>query len=216
MVEKFKDRKDAAKKLTHLLQKYKDKNPLILAIPRGGAEIGFELAQSLNAEFSLIITRKLPFPEYPESGFGAIAEDGSIFIFDKFCVVLDKSNIEAIINEQKQEINRRKLVLRKNKPLPEIRDRIVILTDDGIAMGSTMRAAIEMVKKKNPKKIIVAVPVASPRVAEEIKSLVDETVILTTPQDFHAVAEVYEDWYDVPDEKVLQIMDAISTTTNKK
>lgn len=207
MTEKFKDRKDAAKKLIISLQKYKDENPLVLAIPCGGVEIGYEIAKYLNADFSIIITRKLPFPHNPEAGFGAIAEDGSYYIFNDFLYSMNEDTINKIKKKQQQEIIRRKLVLRKNKPLPDIKGRKVILTDDGIAMGSTMLASIKLVKKNKPKKIIIAVPVASPRISKKIQNLVDETIILTTPIDFQAVAQVYESWYDVPDEEVISIMD---------
>jgi predicted phosphoribosyltransferase len=210
MVVKFKDRKDAARKLILSLQKYKDKNPLVLAIPRGGVEIGYELAKYLDADFSIIITRKLPFPHNPEAGFGAISEDGSSFIFDDILYSLDEDTINKIKREQEQEIVRRKLVLRRNKPLPEIKGRTVILTDDGIAMGSTMIASIKLVKKNQPQKVIVAVPVASPRIAKTIENLVDEAIILSNPIDFQAVAQVYESWYDVPDEEVISIMDKLN------
>lgn len=204
---RFKDRKDAAKKLALSLAKYKKKNALVLAIPRGGVEIGYELSNYLNSDFSIVITRKLPLPYNPEAGFGAIAEDGSTFVFEDIYQQLSEDVVKNIERQQKQEIERRKLVLRKNKPLPEIEGRIVILTDDGIAMGSTMRASIKMCKKKKPKKLIVASPVASHRVSQEIDELVDETIILTTPTDFQAVAQVYENWYDVPDEEVIALMD---------
>lgn len=207
MAMRFKDRKDAAKKLALSLAKYKKKNALVLAIPRGGVEIGYELSNYLNSDFSIVITRKLPLPHNPEAGFGAIAEDGSTFVFEDIYQQLNEDVVKNIERQQKQEIERRKLVLRKNKPLPEMEGRIVILTDDGIAMGSTMRASIKMCKKKKPKKLIVASPVASRRVSQEIDELVNETIILTTPTDFQAVAQVYENWYDVPDEEVIAIMD---------
>lgn len=207
MVITFKDRKDAAKKLSLSLEKYKDENPIVLAVPKGGVEIGYELSRYLNSDFSIVITRKLPLPHNPEAGFGAIAEDGSTFVFENIYRQLDENVVKNIQEKQKEEIERRKLVLRKNRPLPQIKERTVILTDDGIAMGSTMRATIKMCKKKEPKKIIVAVPVASHRVSIEIDELVDETIILTNPVDFQAVAQVYENWYDVTDEEVIAIMD---------
>jgi predicted phosphoribosyltransferase len=207
MVIKFKDRKDAAKKLSLSLEKYREKNPVVLAIPKGGVEIGYELSRFLQSDFSIVITRKLPLPHNPEAGFGAIAEDGSMFIFKDIYQQLDEKIVNEIKRQQQAEIERRKLVLRKNRSLPNIQDRIVILADDGIAMGSTMRATIKMCKKKNPKKIIIAAPVAGHRVAKEIDALVDEIIILTTPRDFQAVAQVYENWYDVPDEEVIAIMD---------
>jgi len=203
----FRDRKDAGKKLAKALVSYRDKDVLILAIPRGGAEVGYEVAESLNAEFSLIVTRKLPFPDNPEAGFGAVAEDGSMYVFDYYSKMLDDEVIERIIEDEKQECQRRVDVLRKGKPLPEIKERTVIIIDDGIAMGSTMRASIELCKKRKAGKIIVAVPVTGSDRAHEIGKLVDEIYVLETPAFFQAVAQIYENWYDVPDSEVIQLME---------
>lgn len=202
----FEDRQDAGKKLARALQKYKDKNALVLAIPKGGVEVGEQVARSLDAELSIIVSRKLPFPDNPEAGFGAIAEDGSAYIFEDAETWLSKGTIDKIIKEQTQEIKRRIEVLRKGKPLPEIEARIVILTDDGIAMGSTMRASIELCRNKRAKKVIVAVPVSGRDVADEIRELVDELIVLEQPPFFRAVAQVYRNWYDVRDEEVNEIM----------
>jgi putative phosphoribosyl transferase len=203
----FDDRKDAGKKLARALEKYKDKKVLVLAIPKGGVEVGCQVAAYLNADFSIIISRKLPFPDNPEAGFGAIAEDGSAFIFDFARDMYPKDTIDRILLEQKSEIERRIEVLRKGKPLPEIRARTVILVDDGIAMGSTMRASIKLCKNKKAKKIIVAAPVAGRDTARSIARMVDEIIILETPIFFQAVAQVYKNWYDVPDEEVIKILD---------
>ena len=203
----FEDRKDAGKKLAKALEKYKNKGVLVLAIPRGGVEVGYQIAKYLNADFSILISRKLPFPYNPESGFGAIAEDGSTFIFEDAERWLSRQIIAEVVKEQKQEIKRRIAVLRKNKPLPEITDRIVILVDDGIAMGSTMRASIMLCKNKGAGKIIVAVPVSGEDTAKEIEKMVDEIVVLQKPKFFQAVAQVYRNWYDVSDEEVLETME---------
>ncbi|MCD6129567.1 MAG: phosphoribosyltransferase [Deltaproteobacteria bacterium] len=203
----FEDRKDAGKKLAKALEKYKNKGVLVLAIPRGGVEVGYQIAKYLNADFSILISRKLPFPYNPESGFGAIAEDGSTFIFEDAERWLSKQTIAEVVKEQKQEIIRRIAVLRKNKPLPEITDRIVILVDDGIAMGSTMQASIMLCKNKGAGKIIVAVPVSGEDTAEEIEKIVDEIVVLEKPKFFQAVAQVYRNWYDVSDKEVLETME---------
>lgn len=138
----FDNRKDAGEKLGRALEKYRDKGVLVLAIPKGGVEVGYEVTKYLNAEFSIIISRKLPFPDNPESGFGAVAEDGSMFIFDFAKDFFPPEMIDSILSEQRSEIERRIAVLRKGKPLPEIKGRTVILVDDGIAMGSTMRASL--------------------------------------------------------------------------
>ncbi len=203
----FEDRRDAGQRLGRALASYKDEDVLVLAIPRGGVEVGYEVARQLDSEFSILVCRKLPFPYNPEAGFGAIAEDGSAFIFEDAERWLSKDLIEKIMIEQKKEIERRKSVLRDGEPLPRIKDRTVILVDDGIAMGSTMRAAIRLCRKSGAKKIIVAAPVSSREVEEEIGKIVEEIVVLEKPPYFRAVAEAYRNWYDVPDEEVVKIMD---------
>lgn len=205
----FYDRKDAGRKLAARLNAYKDKGVVVLAIPRGGVEVGFQVASYLNAEFSVIVSRKLPFPDNPEAGFGAIAEDGSIFMLEAYKNLLTKETVEQIIKEQKAEIERRIAVLRKSKPLPRITGRTVILVDDGIAMGSTMRASIALCKNKKAGKIIVAVSVAGHDTARDIARIVDEFLVLEQPRFFQAVAQAYENWYDVPDEEVIEILGKI-------
>ncbi|MBP1908455.1 phosphoribosyltransferase [Methanolobus bombayensis] len=204
----FIDRKDAGKKLAHELERYKDKDVLVLAIPRGGVEVGCEVAKYLHSSFSLLVTRKLPFPDNPESGFGAIAEDGSIFVFSNAALWLSQKQIDKIMEEQTEEIHRRIKTLRKGKNLPDIRGRTVILIDDGLAMGSTMRASIALCKNKDAGRIVVAVPVAGGEVVKDIGQMVDEIVVLESPPDFRAVAQVYLNWYDVSDSEVLKIMES--------
>lgn len=203
----FDDRKDAGERLAVALKRYKDKHVLVLAIPRGGVEVGYHVAKYLNADFSIIISRKLPFPTDPEAGFGAVAEDGSTFILSDATRWVSQEEIDEIIEKQKQEITRRIAVLRRNKPLPDMKDRMVILIDDGIAMGSTMRASIMLCKNKEAKKIVVATPVTGRDTAREIEEMVDEFVVLEKPLFFYAVAQVYKNWYDVPDREVIEIME---------
>ncbi len=203
----FEDRADAGKRLGLALKKYRDKDVLVLCIPRGGVEVGYHVAKFLNAELSILVSRKLPFPDNPESGFGAIAEDGSTFIIEEAVRNIPKEIMNVIIEEQEKEIKRRVKVLRGGAPLPEIAGRVVVLVDDGIAMGSTMRAAIMMCRKRNAKKIVVAVPVTGEEIVEYIKGLVDEIVVLEVPDYFYAVAQVYENWYDVSNDEVLAIME---------
>lgn len=203
----FEDRKDAGEKLAKALAKYKDEDVLILSIPRGGVEVGYQVAKYLNAEFSLIVTRKLPFPDNPESGFGAVAEDGSTFIYESYSYYLSEETINKIIREQKQEIERRIDVLRKGMPLPEVQNKTVILIDDGIAMGSTMSASIKLCKNRKAKKIVVAAPVSGEEMADKLGKMVDEVVILERPRFFQAVAQVYRNWYDVPDREVIEILE---------
>lgn len=198
----FKDRKDAGKRLAEALKKYTN-NPdtVVLAIPRGGVEIGYEIAKRLNLDFSLIISRKLPVPGNPELGFGAVAEDGSSTFIDDIGI----SQAESIVDEQMLEAKRRVDVLRQG-PFPNITGKTVILTDDGLAMGFTMKAAIMMCKKRGAGRIIVAVPVSGSDTAEVIDSMVDEFIALEIPLFFRAVAQVYEHWHDVSDKEVIDIM----------
>jgi len=203
----FEDRKDAGEKLAVALKKYKDKHILVLAIPRGGVEVGYQVAKYLNADFSIIVSRKLPFPTDPEAGFGAIAEDGSTFVLPHATSWVSKEGIDEIVRKQRQEIARRIATLRNNKPLPEIKGRTVILVDDGIAMGSTMRASIMLCKNKGAQKIVVATPVTGRDTAKEVEKMVDELVILEKPPFFYAVAQVYRNWYDVSDSEVIEIIE---------
>jgi predicted phosphoribosyltransferase len=207
----FKDRQDAGRKLARALEAYQDQDVVVLAIPRGGVEVGYQVAKHLDADFSLLIARKLPYPDQPEAGFGAVAEDGSTVILRDAARWVSDETIETIVEEQRQEIERRVAVLRQGEPLPELEDRTVILVDDGIAMGSTMRAATKCCRRYNAGTIVVAVPVAGREVADEIggaqDALADQVVVLEQPRFFRAVAQVYERWYDVPDSEVTAVME---------
>lgn len=202
----FKNRKDAGEKLAQALESYREENPLILAIPRGGVEVGLQVSKRLGADFSLVIARKLPFPDNPEAGFGAIAENGSTVFLENAGYWLAGETIDRIKKDQIAEIERRINALRGGNPLPDIAGRTVILIDDGIAMGSTMRVAIELCRNRKAGKVVVAVPVAGKEVADAIAKEADELVVLNIPSHFRAVAQAYENWYDVSDEEVLDLL----------
>jgi predicted phosphoribosyltransferase len=195
----FKDRKDAGEKLAGALKAYRDENALVLAIPRGGVEVGYEVARALHADFSLLICRKLPFPDNPESGFGALAEDGSLFINEAAAAAVSDAEREQIVDEQREEVRRRIRTLRGGKALPPLGGRTVILVDDGIAMGSTMHVAVELCRKRGAGKIVVAVPVAGEQTMRKFSRMADAVVVLESPEFFYAVAQVYERWCDVSD-----------------
>ena len=203
----FTDRKDAALKLAKALEKYKDKNVIVLGIPRGGAETAYYIALHLHAEFSLLISRKLGHPSNPEYALGAIAEDGSVYLSPFANEEFLKVTINEIIDLQKKEIERRIKILRKGKPLPELKDRTVILADDGIATGATIFAAIEMCKKRKAGKIVIAAPVSGYDMEEKLAGKVDEVVILEKPGDFFAVSQAYQSFYNLSDEDALGFME---------
>jgi predicted phosphoribosyltransferase len=169
-------------------------------------EIGYRIGHHLKADLSIIIARKLPFPDNPEAGFGAVAEDGSLYLDREATGWLPQQTVQHIIREQEEEIRRRIVVLRGGDPLPHIAGRTVILADDGIAMGSTMRASIRLCRNQKAGRIVVAAPVSGASTADQFETLADEVVILTTPIFFRAVAQVYENWYDVWDDEVIDIL----------
>lgn len=207
----FRDRRDAGEQLAEALEPYKGENPVVLAIPRGGVEVGFHVARRLDAELAALVVRKLPLPYNPEAGFGAVAEDGSTFLFEEMARSLPQETVEQIIHEQKEEVQRRVKALRRNRPLPHIRGRTAIVVDDGIAMGSTVRAGVAMCRNQQAEKIVVAAPVAGPSTAEDLMHIADEVVILEKPSLFRAVAQVYQNWYDVPDEEVIAHLDQFAS-----
>ena len=203
----FRSRRDAGEKLGHACAHFKEKNAVVLAIPRGGVEVGYYVAQSIKAEFSTIITRKLPLPDQPEAGFGAIAEDGSSYIVDEIAASLPETVIDKIKTTQIKEIERRKKVLRSDRPLPSLKDKTVILVDDGIATGSTMGASVMLCKNAGAARVVVAAPISGPRVALKMGSEADEVIILEKPSNFRAVAQGYETWYDVSDQEALDLIE---------
>jgi predicted phosphoribosyltransferase len=203
----FIDRTDAGIQLGKALLQYKGPDTIVLAIPRGGAEVGYQVAKTLDAPLSLIIARKLPLPWSPEAGFGAVVEDGSIWLVPGFRSYLTPDTVEEIIAGQTAEVRRRIDTLRAGLELPDIKGRTVILVDDGIAMGSTMRASVQYCRNQEAGKVVVAAPVTGRDTAGEMKGIADDVVILKLPPSFRAVAQVYRKWYDVPDEEVLEIME---------
>jgi len=205
----FRDRTEAGKKLAEKLIKYKaNKEAIILALPRGGVPVAFEVAKKLKIPLDLIIVRKLPMPDNPEAGIGALSETGEI-IWQPQKELYPENVVEEILIEQKKEIERRIKILRGGRKLQSLKNKIIILIDDGLAMGSTMKAALKTAKKEGAKKVVVAVPVAGKDVLERIKKEADEVICLEVPLFFQAVAQVYENWYDLDDQEVLEIMKKI-------
>lgn len=202
----FKDRKDAGERLGRALERYKGKDVLVLGIPRGGVIVAYYIAKHLDAQLDVVVSRKLPYPHNPEAGFGAVAEDGGVFMFDYAKSELPRDVIDDIVKEQIREARRRVAVFRGKRPLPEMKGRTVILVDDGIAMGSTVRAALMLCRKRKAGRIVVAAPVSGPEVAREMESEADEVVVLEKPNYFQAVSHAYENWSDVSYGEVLDIL----------
>jgi predicted phosphoribosyltransferase len=203
----FRDRKDAGQKLGYALEKYRNKNVLVLGIPRGGVETAYYVAKHLNADLSLVVTRKLGFPYNPEAAFGAVAEDGSLYVSPLARPELSGEEINAVLESQKEEIRRRVQKLRKGKHLPDLKDRTVIIVDDGIATGATLFATIELCRKREAGKIVVAAPIAGKRMEDILRKTVDDFVILEIPPFYSAVSQGYDDFSNLSDDEALAFME---------
>lgn len=211
----FKNRQEAGEKLTEKLQAYKDsKEVLVLGIPRGGVAVGATLAKKLGFKFDLIIPRKLPIPENPEMGFGAILSDGTILLNDEVVAAYNISprTIQIISAEVLKEVKRREQEYRGTTKFPIVKDKIIILVDDGLATGFTMLAAIKAIKKHQPKKVIVAAPVSPEDSIERVKPQVDDLVCLHIQRGYgsFAVASFYQDFHDLTDEEVKNLLNIIN------
>lgn len=202
----FKDRKDAGLKLGEALKPFKKDNPLIIGIPRGGVETAFYVAQILHTKMVPVISRKLGYPFNPEFAMGAVAEDGSLYMSSMASSRVSQLQIAEILLKEKHEIHRRIELLRRGKPLPDMKGKTVIVVDDGIATGATLFATLELVKKLKPGKIIVAAPIAAPETLNQLEDLVNKVVVLETPENFYAVSQGYEFFKNLSDEEALEFI----------
>lgn len=202
----FRDRAEAGRRLALKLEGYRRRSPTVLAIPRGGVEVGIQVAGHLDAALELLVVRKLPLPGNPEAGFGAIAEDGSTFVWPWARERIPEAQRRRVEREQRLEIRRRIDLLRGGRPLPDLEGQTVILVDDGLAMGSTMRAAVSLCRQRDVGHLAVGVPVSGASASGDLAGLVDDLEVVEVPPHFRAVAQVYENWYDVSDGEVLELM----------
>lgn len=204
----FRDREQAGRKLAARLRERSFRDPLVLGIPRGGVVTGAALADGIGAELDIVLARKLRAPGQPELAVGAVSETGEVYLNREIVEALGDLDdfLEAERRYQMAEIERRKKLFRSVKPAATVRGRSVIVTDDGIATGSTMIAALKVARAQEPYELIVAVPVASPDRLVEIRRLADEVVCLLAPESFWAIGQFYEDFTQVADEEVVEIL----------
>ena len=206
----FKDRWDAGLKLGEKLKENNVGADIVFAIPSGGVPVGYSVAKIIGAKLDVLICRKILIPWNREAGFGAVAPDGTYFIDKDFAEYLGLSDreIEAALREQLDEIKRRLALFRANKSYEPLVGKKVIVVDDGIAAGYTMRAAVSFLKKLKPSKIVVAVPTAHTRSLQSLLNEVDQIVCLNPRGGpFYAVADAYEIWYDLSENEVLDILE---------
>jgi predicted phosphoribosyltransferase len=204
----FRNREDAAFQLAQRLKGRKLYDPVVLAIPRGGVVTGAVLAREGGAQLDVVLSRKLRAPGRPELALGAVSEDGRLYL-NQYGREAQELIGEYLVGERRHqiaEIARRKRLFRGVCPQAPITGRSVIVTDDGIATGSTMIAALQTVREQNPYELIVAVPVASPNRLEEIRRWCDEVVCLLTPVEFSSIGEFYADFTQVSEEQVVELL----------
>ncbi len=210
-LSRFKNRQEAGKLLAAHLSAYAGRSDvLVLALPRGGVPVGFEVAQALGVLLDILLVRKLGVPGQEEYAMGAIAAGGwSVLQPDVMKTLgIPKDAVEAIMRREEAELVRREKLYRANRPAPELKDYTVILVDDGLATGSTMRVAVQATRAGMPARVVVAVPVAAPQTCQAIGEIVDEIVCLRMPEPFYAVGQWYEHFDQTSDDEVIHLLDA--------
>lgn len=212
----FSDRMDAGKALATDLTRYAHRDDVIvLALPRGGVPVAYEVAQQLGAPMDVFVVRKLGVPGHEEFGFGAIASGGIRFVNQEVVQALKMpaAMVERVVEREQAELERRERSYRDDRPEPELKNRTVITVDDGLATGSTMRAAVTALKTRGPKLIVVAVPVASEQACEDFKHETDVmSVCAVTPEPFYGVGMWYRDFSQTTDDEVRQLLNSANAS----
>jgi predicted phosphoribosyltransferase len=207
--QRFRNRTDAGRQLAEKLAAYANRpDVLVLALPRGGVPVGFEVARELGAPLDVFLVRKLGVPGYEELAMGAVATGGVRVLNDEIVrgLGISEHEIDAAAARELQELARRQRLYRGDRPLPDVAGRTVILVDDGLATGATMRAAIQALRQQQPARIVVAVPTASPDTCEALKAEADDVVCAMTPEPFLAVGHWYEDFTQTTDDEVRELL----------
>jgi predicted phosphoribosyltransferase len=209
MVNGFRDRRDAGRRLADQLGQYARRpDVLVLALPRGGVPVAAEVARALGAPLDVFVVRKLGVPGDEELAMGAVAT-GGVRVLNETVINgfhIRPQEIEAVTASEQEEIRRRERVYRGDRPPPDVRGRTVILVDDGLATGATMQAAVAALRQQEPAGIVVAIPVAAAVTCHELRAAVDDVVCVATPEPFYAVGAWYEDFTQITDDEVREIL----------
>jgi putative phosphoribosyl transferase len=210
---RFRDRRDAGRRLATELRAYANRpDVIVLALPRGGVPVGYEVASALGAPLDVFVVRKLGLPGHEELAMGAIAS-GGVHVLDQDLLRIahvSDAQLQQVITTELAELARRERLYRGDRSFPDLQGKTVILVDDGLATGSSVRAAIAALRKKAPKQIIVAVPVAAPEVCDSFRDIADDIICAETPESFRAVGMWYDDFSQTTDEEVHDLL-ALST-----
>lgn len=208
MTNRFRDRADAGRQLAAQLSHLRDAQPIVLGLPRGGVPVAFEIAQALKAPLDVINVRKLGVPWHEELAMGAISTGGVRVLNNDVIMTagVTKEDLESVTRLQRLELDRRERLYRGGRPAPNLLGRVVILVDDGIATGATVRAAITVMRAQHPSKLVLAVPVAQASVAAELAREVDELECVLTPADLYAIGLWYDAFPQLTDDEVRNIL----------
>jgi predicted phosphoribosyltransferase/dienelactone hydrolase len=204
----FRDRADAGAQLAVALGRYRDAQPIVLALPRGGVPVAYEIAREFGAPLDVIVVRKLGVPSQPELAMGAVGEDGALVVNDRVVRVagVTRQELEAVENRERAEVERRARRFRGARAPLRLEGRTVIVVDDGIATGSTARAALDVARAHGAARVVLAVPVAPPESLDQLSHVADDVVALATPSSFFAVGQWYANFTQVPDEEVSRLL----------
>jgi putative phosphoribosyl transferase len=208
-MKRFVDRADAGRALAASLKEYEiDPDTIVLAIPRGGVPVAFEIAVTLEVRMDVLIVRKIGVPWNPEYAVGAVASDGIVVMDEAMMhqLGLTPVGMAPIVRAELDELERRERLYRGDEPYPELEGHTVLLVDDGLATGSTMLAAIKAVRTRSPRRVVVAVPIASAEACADLDQAADRTICLETPDPFYGVGVWYEDFSETSDEQVLALL----------
>jgi putative phosphoribosyl transferase len=209
----FDSRSDAGRKLAEKMGEFTGKNAVVLGIPNGGAAVALGVAMAIGADFDLVISRKLPLPMSPEGGFGSMTDDGTIILDETIIkhLGLTKPQMAQQINKVRANIKKRSLLYHAGRNPVSLEKRTVVIVDDGLASGYTMKAAITSIRKCKPSKIIAAVPVGPEHIINEIKTIADKVVVCVIGKDKEMfISDYYRNWYDVTDSEVLTCLKEFS------
>ena len=207
-IVRFRDRVDAGQKLAEALMGYRGQAPMILGLPRGGVPVAFEVARALAAPLDVWVVRKLGAPGRPELGMGAIAEGGGSYLDPNIRRILgvSREEVRAAVEREHRELERRSVLFRDGRPLPDVAGRTVIVVDDGIATGGTAHAAVRAIRARHPRRLVLAVPVGAPDAIAALRNEVDDLVCLMTPDDLRAIGAWYEDFSQTSDSSVCALL----------
>ena len=205
----FEDREDAGRRLAGLLGSYANERPLVFALPRGGVPVGAEVSRSLGAPLEIIVARKLGAPGQPEFGIGAVAPGGVRILNERVVQALGvpEDYLDWVSNRESEEADRRLRLFRGDRPYPDLKERTAILVDDGLATGVTARAALLALRRLNPRRLVLAVPVCAPQTAKLLRPETDDLICLLMPDDLEAVGLWYRNFEQVPDEEVVRLLE---------